>query len=682
MKKNIIRTSIALILALTGVILSVVFLRPQQDVFKKNQSETPMAKVISTNNDVKKQGIDKIIWEPVQKGDLLYLGEKLKTSTSSNAKIEFIENNATVDIESDSLIVVNKNSQKLTLQVLEGSLFVSSNTANADMNVYSGANSSEAINIKNGDVSYSVNKDGKTDFNVIKGNVVSNNKFAENKFKELTPGFATTFFVDPKNDDGIFFKWRPLSEEYIVKLEIGNSRNNLAEKEDTQIDLANGLAKTKVMLGTLYWKLTAQNKNNPTDNFSSSIFKVTYNQKVPPLPVFPLQNDLVQLKELNAPLDFKWNVLNTFENITLEVYTAENLKTPLFTESVANQTYLETRKISKAGKYYWKLKGKMSGSEGILESPMQNFQVIIGEELQSPLPLSPEDQNIFYISNNEESNFKNLRLTWKNNPEANQYLVTIKRNDSSKEFRVPLNEFLAPAMGKGNYSWSVQSINAKNEVSKKINLRHFTISGMEGINFKNFKKEVYYYNELPVYNFSWNQVPGVLSYRLKISQRAGFENAEILKVKDPSFNYQVGKEGFYYVLVEGLNLNDIVMAQSEVTSFQVAKSPTPKTPLFLEANQKVIEATPNGDINFNLVNYQDTYLTQIEIKDNNGNVIEVSKNKSAKANFSGLQPGSFYAVAKFFDEHGQGSEYSERKKFIVPDKSAIAPPSARGVRVR
>jgi hypothetical protein len=443
-----------------------------------------------------------------------------------------------------------------------------------------------------------------------------------------------------------------------------------------------GAVYSKVMLGTLYWKLTAQNKNNPTDNFSSSIFKVTYNQKVPPLPVFPLQNDLVQLKELNAPLDFKWNVLNTFENITLEVYTAENLKTPLFTESVANQTYLETRKISKAGKYYWKLKGKMSGSEGILESPMQNFQVIIGEELQSPLPLSPEDQNIFYISNNEESNFKNLRLTWKNNPEANQYLVTIKRNDSSKEFRVPLNEFLAPAMGKGNYSWSVQSINAKNEVSKKINLRHFTISGMEGINFKNFKKEVYYYNELPVYNFSWNQVPGVLSYRLKISQRAGFENAEILKVKDPSFNYQVGKEGFYYVLVEGLNLNDIVMAQSEVTSFQVAKSPTPKTPLFLEANQKVIEATPNGDINFNLVNYQDTYLTQIEIKDNNGNVIEVSKNKSAKANFSGLQPGSFYAVAKFFDEHGQGSEYSERKKFIVPDKSAIAPPSARGVRVR
>ena len=71
-----------------------------------------MARVLTVVNDVKKQDHGKLLWKPVRKGDLLYLGEKLKTSTLSNSKIEFLENGATIDIEQESLIIVNRNNAK------------------------------------------------------------------------------------------------------------------------------------------------------------------------------------------------------------------------------------------------------------------------------------------------------------------------------------------------------------------------------------------------------------------------------------------------------------------------------------------------------------------------------------------------------------------------------------------
>ncbi|MGZ3789980.1 MAG: hypothetical protein ACXVLQ_15695, partial [Bacteriovorax sp.] len=678
-------TFIALSISITGVFLSYYFLYPNSELKGSSKKLIAMAKVINVVNDVKKQGSDKLIWESVRNGDLLYLGEKLRTSPLSSTKIEFIDNGASIDIEPDSLIVMNKNNQKLSLKVVEGSLFVSSNKEISNLSVTSGEKSENAINIKNGDFSYSVSKEGKANVEVLKGAIDSNSGLisrSSKNFKDLKPGYGDTIFVDPKSDDGSVFRWSALSDQYEVKLEIGSNRNNLQMKNDVSVENENGIVKSKAMLGTYYWRLVAQNKNSPDDHFTSSTFKVTYKQRMAPIPIYPIVSDTVQLKNASTPVEFKWSLMHSFDSIQLEVYSEENKARPLLVEDVTNQTFLSSNKINRPGKYFWKLVGKVPGSEDPLISSAQNFQIIIGDDLQSPVPLLPEDKSVVYSTDKKDKGIHNLHLTWKNIKEATSYLVTIiNREGSKREFKVLVNQFVIPNLSYGNYSWSVQSINQKNELSKTITNRTFSVESMGQLNFRNMENKVYYTTQFPAYTFMWNTVPNAENYRLLVSQSQSMSPHETLKVKDGQFSYQIGKEGMYFAQVEALNKDENSIAQSEVFVLTVTKPPLPPSPLFLEA-KKALEATPNGDIHFELVNYDKKYSVVFEIRDARGSVIEQSKAYSPKALFKSLSPGNYFATAKYIDEFNQIGEASERRLFVVPDKSAIAAPKVKGIKIR
>lgn len=685
MKTNIVRTIIALAISITGVFLSYYLLYPDIGQRQSGKNLIAMAKVINVINDVKKQGSDKLIWEPIRKGDLLYLGEKLKTSPFSSSKIEFIDNGASIDIEPDSLIIVNKNNQKLSLQVLEGSLFVSSNKEIPNLSVTSGEKSENIMNIKNGDFSYSVSKDGKANVEVLKGTVDSNNSLiAKNsqKFKDLKPGYGENIFVDSSSVDGIIFRWSPLPADYEVKLEIGNNRNELQTKNDVSVESENGLIKSKPMTGSYYWRLVAISKSYPDDHFSSSTFKVTFKPQIAPIPVYPIASDTVQLRDAVVPVEFKWSLMHNFDSIQLEIFNEGNIKDPILVEQVTTQTFFSTNKINRPGKYSWKLVGKVAGSEKPLISSIQKFQIFIGEELQSPTPLFPLDKSIVYYQDLKDKGVHNLHISWRNIKEATDYLLTIKNSDGKKlEFKVPVNEFIIPTISNGSYSWTVQSINLKNEISKTITNRTFTVEPMARLSFKELENKVYYTNVFPTYKLMWNTINNAMSYRLKVSQSQAMSPNETIKVKEGQFTYQIGREGVYYAQVDALNIEENTIAVSEIFSFSVTKPPLPPTPVFLET-KKVMESNPNGDINFELINFNKKYNVVFEIRDTRGATIEQAKNNSSSTSFKSLAPGSFFITAKYIDEFNQIGDVSERHSFIVPDKSAIAAPKVKGIKVR
>lgn len=682
MKNNLERTFIALAISLTGVLLSYYFLYPDDGQKQSGIRLIEMAKVISTKNDVKKQAANKIIWVPVRIGDILYLGEKLRTSSLSSSKIEFIENGALIDIEPDSLIVVNKNNQKLSLQVIEGSLIVSSKKEVANLSITSGDKAENNMNIKNGDFSYSVSQEGKANVEVLKGEVDVKSPLivhSSQNFKDLEPAYDQNLFIDIKNNEDSFYKWAPLSAEYTVKLEVGSARNNLQIIDNAIVENDKGLIKTKAIAGTYYWKLTAQNKNNPVDSFSSSTFKVNYKQKIAPLALYPIANEMVQLNTTNSNLEFKWSLMHNFESIQLEIFNEENLTKPLLNEQVTSQTFFSTNKINRAGKYSWKLVGKVSGSEEPLVSLQQKFQIFVGFELLSPVLLYPEDKSTIY---NSDKGLKNFNLSWKAVKDASEYLITIKNKTGElSEHKASINEFAISNFPNDSYTWSVQSINQKKEISKKGSFYTFTLKKMKQLYFKNKENKINFTNQFPTYNFLWNTIPHTFNYRLKLSQAPGMSPHEIISVKEDHFKYQIGKEGMYYVQLEALTKEEDVIAQSEVFSFSVTKSPPPPAPFFLN-NKNSLEANSDGDISFELTNFDKKYNALFEIRDSRGLLIEQSKSNSANATFKSLSPGTYFVTAKFRDELNQEGELSTRNYFLVPNNSSIAAPKPKGIKVR
>ena len=220
MLKNAKRTMTALSISIIGVACSYYFLNPDNKAKQTSNADQATARVLSVVNDVKKQDGNKLLWKPVRKGDLLYLGEKLKTSTLSGTKIEFLENGTTIDIEQETLIIVNKNQKKLSLQVIEGSLFVVSNKNLPELSVNTGIAGSDSINVKDGEFSYSVSKDGKANVEILKGPGDQTNKLTNqiiNKFKEIKPGYGESVYIDPQNE-WADFQWSPLANEYDIKI--------------------------------------------------------------------------------------------------------------------------------------------------------------------------------------------------------------------------------------------------------------------------------------------------------------------------------------------------------------------------------------------------------------------------------------------------------------------------------
>jgi hypothetical protein len=686
MKTNIFRTILALVISITGVFFSYYFLYPHTEQKKSAKNLVAMARVLTAINDVKKQGINKLIWEPVRKGDLLYLGEKLKTSTSSSSKIEFIENGASIDIEQDSLIVVSKSNKKLSLQVVEGSLFVSSNKNIAGLNVTSGNKSENAVNLKNGDFSFSVSKEGKANLEVLKGSIEGQSQLVSQnsqKFKDIFPSYGETIFISDKNDDGNLIKWKSIGSDYEIILLMGTDRNNLSPVKDIFLDKEQGLIRSKAKLGTHYWKLVAKNLNNSEDQFTSNTFKVTFKSKSAPIPIYPLANEFVQLKNATDQLEFRWNLLHHFDSVKLEIYNEDRKGSPILSEIVTNQTQFTTNKINKPGKYNWKLIGKFANDEVLLVSQIQSFSLIFGDELPSPALLSPEDKSTFFYSNSKNNHsVQDIQLTWQNIKQATQYLVTLKNSkEEKKEFKVLVNELSIPTLGEGKYSWSVQSINQKNDFSTINSTRLFQIEPMKDLVFKEFSKNVYYVTQFPNIKISWNKIGNISNYKLIISKSQSLTPNETFNISEDHFNYQIGNEGVYFMQVEAINKLDRPIAQTSIATFTVSKPPLPPMPKFINLS-KGLEANAAGDILFEIGNLDKKHTVIFEINDKTGNLIDQKRLKQSKVFFKSLPPGPLFISAKFIDEYNQAGESSERHPFVVPEKSSIAAPKLKGVKVR
>ena len=107
---------------------------------EKNQQQiveeikkAPIATLNDAKNEVQRKPISRVIWERVSADDILYTGESLRTSENSEATITFISSGTQIELEPESLIILEETKQGSVLNFLEGNIFVKNkpNSGNA-----------------------------------------------------------------------------------------------------------------------------------------------------------------------------------------------------------------------------------------------------------------------------------------------------------------------------------------------------------------------------------------------------------------------------------------------------------------------------------------------------------------------------------------------------------------------
>ncbi len=129
----------------------------------------PIATLSESTNDVQRKPLKRVIWESVSKNETLFPGEAIRTTDNAEARIQLVKSGAIIHLEPNSLVVLEETENGMSLDFLQGNMFVSSagdGGANDGLTLKTG---SGQVKLNNADMSLSKGSDGKVDLAVFKG---------------------------------------------------------------------------------------------------------------------------------------------------------------------------------------------------------------------------------------------------------------------------------------------------------------------------------------------------------------------------------------------------------------------------------------------------------------------------------------------------------------------------------
>jgi len=364
MSKTLKRVLFALSLSLTGFALTFTWYNFTEKNDSTTSSAKPVARLVSILNDVQKKMNQKIIWQSEKENEILRLGEAIRTSPDSEARIVFYNSQTAIDLEPDSAIVLNEHNGGVSLNFIKGniliksdeSLALSENNAKTETKITL-KHGNQDVDLKNSKIAIGKNTSGDLDVQVMSGaaNQLSalNNNDGLQVFRPL-PG--ENIYISPSQKDPIVFNWKPLPNTYKVTLYSGDKRSSMTQVTDAFASGETGEIKlliqnNKLSFGKNYFQLVSETIDDSIKKIESSVFRVQIFAKIPPQLLSPTPNQLFALTKKTQSLHFIWSNISNFSKSIIEIATTPDLKKPILLEYL-NDTNEYTLTNVNEGTYY------------------------------------------------------------------------------------------------------------------------------------------------------------------------------------------------------------------------------------------------------------------------------------------------------------------------------------------
>ncbi len=564
MSRTLKRLTAALILSGSCFFLTVYWYHSDSGQRGGLEDREPIARLEGAVNEVQRRPLARMIWERVSLNDELYGGEAIRTSAHSEARIFFARSGTLIELEPESMIVLEESESGIALNFLSGNLLVRNQGPADSAAAATGTpapqvtlrSAGQDINLQRAEVSLSADRDGEVSLEVISGEAevlregqsqrVAQDQRAilakdqdiqveEVQLRTLAPRSGTPILIDPDQREPVTFRWEPLPTGYQVYVRVGPRRGELTRVERFSARGEEGQLRIPARVGRYFWQLEAR----PTDQGSEASQASTTSAqtpllsatqtlevipKLPPVPLEPLDKAQVQVRSQPSRVRLSWTPRARMDQLVLEVATDSQLENKVHSLYLENHQSHAEVELSTEGTYYWRLTGFIPVGEEIVpaSSPLRQFELSLSAQLASPQLRSPESQQSFSQSEVQRSG---LFFSWLPVPGASSYQIRIQRLESStadsedseslEEFSTLVSEqvtstsFRSSGLDAGVYRWAVVARDNEGSSSQPSEVRNLVVEGLKPIRWAHAEPvvESLYWSREPQLNVRWEKDP-------------------------------------------------------------------------------------------------------------------------------------------------------------------------------
>jgi len=396
-------------------------------------NEKPLAFVGKVTEEIQRRPATRLLWQEVSTGEPLFNGEAIRTSEKGEVRIQFADSNRYLDLEPESLIVIQQSKGEIALDLMEGSLFVAAAKSGEEASGTSLVlnSSSGKVDLSKASASLSKSSGNQVDVQVLQGSASIKDKSGKDKvlssgasgalgsnglqfnkaeLQILSPVPGKISYVDMDQKDNLSFQWKGFPPGLEVSLYTGSTRKDLKEWPTITREGPESL-KTSLPLGKPYWKLVAKDPKTHKTVAESSVYRAHIQARYAPTVLFPLAEAKIPVEKAPFDMSFKWQKGDETTSVVLEV-----AKDPLLKQKVATQSFTSEESFNlpalQEGDYYWRMSSYYEGSAKPVLGKIQKFTLMkIEKKVEAKVPLAinwtvPEDKIQFYLDT------PTLGLTW------------------------------------------------------------------------------------------------------------------------------------------------------------------------------------------------------------------------------------------------------------------------------
>lgn len=514
-----------------------------------NSGEIPLAQVGRVSDQVLKRPATRLLWQTVNTGDYLFNGETIRTSSMGEIRIQF-EDSRYIDLEPDSLVVLQTSKGEIALDLMEGSVFVNAKNDGSTKGPGLVLNSANGkVDLSGASASLSKGKGDAFDLQVLEGSATIKDKDGRSKevnsgsssslgangvqdsfnLQVISPSPQKPYFIDPDAEKSVTFQWKGFPPQYNVVLMAGITRK---EQRDWATTAKPGLTEiqTKFPIGKYFWKLVAKDPASGQIKGESSVFKTEFIARLAPTVIFPVVDAEFPVEKFPTSLLFKWQKGEEASKISLEVSTDKQLKNKLVYKAFAREETFNLQNL-KEGEYYWRLSAYYPESDKPVLGKIQKFK------LMKPVRKDPVRIKWELAENMTTQNYVDqplLQLTWK--PENRQEDIAGYRLDLIEEtgtntepikFQSKETNYKANIPRPGRYVASIEALDKEGNSLGRSENKTLTASQIPLLPApKIFPEEGVLKSQGDGRSdIKWEPLPGAKEYQLVVSDNSGKELA-------------------------------------------------------------------------------------------------------------------------------------------------------------